>query len=1460
MFAKLKKIIFGILLLICVWVGAWSVQAQTEPYESPKNINVVLLVDFSESTQFNKALFEKAARLLSDFLNEGANTADISYQLGAAKFGADFESAVLIPLEKQRQLSSSFFNSELLEGTEFIEPIKWAQDEIQKNRDKYDNENGRSLIVLITDGEPATTLGECQLGQFEALADEVDKLNQDKIEFLVINSSSTTSDDDADTDADTNEENPCTQGAKDQWEGLLDDHYIQVDNETDIIELYWGFLGDMFDPNNSAIEMANNQDETVEIEPYLDEVTFTVLKSNPDDTLRLDSPSSLYNQDLSNFLIRGGSGSLYEVYKIPVPENGQWKLELDNSTGRLWVDKVFSTIVLDAPEVGAVGRPIEVVATVSQGLESLELSESIRMELVTSGVPRQGVASFEQDESGRLTAEVIFTGVISSYLIAEISINDQIAESIQVEPVGLEIIRLPTIHRFDVTQSDLGKPLEIAYKFLDFETVDAFKALLTITNRKTGEETPVVLEPDQGNYTFDPQSDQEADFELTLTINGEIQGISFEDSVIATQSYSPEPILQTPEITPSATPITQPETPSRVPWYAILIVASVILILLFVLYKAGGVSGSGNSKEPSRGQSEKKENCHRIIRELLNRMDQNKEDDQRLLRDTLSDLKAISGDRGFFDDNGNFLKELFVKSDSVEVLIFLQGLSRLLLDLWDDVEGNPTEMMKVIYDDILNPRYNISFKEVVDVLMENKLIKPDQRNFLEVWGELDGQEKATLATTAKSIIRYFPNTQESRMYELLRELNSKNFSYPFELKLKYKETLDALKKFGLKSEALGLLFRNIQNVFDSFPNINDDSSTVLLEGYKEKITQVLSDHFERSDKPYAKLPETKIVRIYFREVLARVEGVIASKKEAAIPSHPGEVGIEIRPTLDLSTLDEEFQGDKWKYKFTGIAYHLAGSPAIEIESFYSLEDVVKKLTSSSSHFTQLDRNGVEAFKLEYPLAAKTQNFAFHIKYKTFGTVGREKQKIDQEYKTDGLEVAFEMDDYQVVLNDGELEIKSPFVVGRPLNEAEYILFYHDIIQERIDSLVTQINQLEGAGLIVIEGLRQSGKTTILDNVVRKINNNQLAKYLTLEIDLMVWWEEKIKHTNIQEKDYRATLWRYCAEHLKTNYESYLGEQDDNSGNVIEGECDLKYIWAVCKDLRKSELRLLFVIDDADLFSRFELDAQVLAQELRNLCRDHDTVLVTANDDRSMPWLTRLLDNYNALYREKRVGVPANTMFLRLWSEEHTAYVFEIENKLKLTALAKKALYVFTGGWPVLIHKVGDTLIKRINNTLKAQRKAYRLVTVGDIKKIITELTTSDAGVLNYVQASFDPNEILLLQIMVNEHYVDIETGVLQYLSLDSKGWHGTTRLRETLKRFESDHSETPASYEELDFLNDITNLLYQLRTKQIIEIVEINFRSQLYRTSSLRLRVGTLHRYYQKEYPANVRRKRGTNG
>jgi hypothetical protein len=328
-----------------------------------------------------------------------------------------------------------------------------------------------------------------------------------------------------------------------------------------------------------------------------------------------------------------------------------------------------------------------------------------------------------------------------------------------------------------------------------------------------------------------------------------------------------------------------------------------------------------------------------------------------------------------------------------------------------------------------------------------------------------------------------------------------------------------------------------------------------------------------------------------------------------------------------------------------------------------------------------------------------------------------------------------------------------------------------------------------------------------------------------------------------------------------NFRLYLG---DNACNVIEGEWDLKYIQAVCDDLRKREIRLLFVIDDADLFSRFKGDGEVLAQELRNLCRDYETVLVTANDDRSMPWLTRLLDYYNALYRGKRVAVPATTTFLGLWSEEHAAYTLEIENKLKLTDLAKKALYVFTGGWPVIVHRIGEILIERINNTIKAQRKAYRLVTVGDIKKIIAQIKISDAGVLNYLQASFDPNEIRLLQIMVREGYVDIETGVLQYLSVDSKGWHGITRLRETLASLEicveSDSPGTPASYEKLDFLNDITNLLYQLRAKQVIETVEINFRGQLYRTSSLRLRVGTLHGYYKKAYPQNIRPKGGANG
>ena len=134
--------------LLMLWI-ATSARAQNLPIFP--NIDAVLLIDNSGSmtTSDPDELRIHATQFLLGYLRTNATSQGANYRVSIANFGGRMGNTFSLQLLQDDSLQNSL-HSERINGTEFVEPLKYAINELRQKSDPQT----KKVVVLITDGQP----------------------------------------------------------------------------------------------------------------------------------------------------------------------------------------------------------------------------------------------------------------------------------------------------------------------------------------------------------------------------------------------------------------------------------------------------------------------------------------------------------------------------------------------------------------------------------------------------------------------------------------------------------------------------------------------------------------------------------------------------------------------------------------------------------------------------------------------------------------------------------------------------------------------------------------------------------------------------------------------------------------------------------------------------------------------------------------------------------------------------------------------------------------------------------------------------------------------------------------------------------------------------------------------------------------------------------------------------------
>ncbi|MCL4266925.1 MAG: VWA domain-containing protein [Anaerolineae bacterium] len=1469
----LSKVRFLSFIFLIGLIGA--IVPHSVAQEATQPLDIILLLDSSGSTIYQRALIEKAAEFLLDYLEANAEFAGLDYRLSVVGFNQDIIAGSALSLGRPSEANLAKFFEDTPAGgdTDFKPALNFALDEFIRLNSL---ESGRvPVVILMTDGQPARggeVLSDPELvTYFSGLEEMVTTIGDTGIRIFVVGVGD-------------------AEGDQDSWQNILqaEEQYAYIDDSSNLSEVYWQFLSEFIGgEQNEATSLVNGEAEVVSVEPYLDELTFTILKDAPESEVIIEDPAgNLYTQ----LPIRGGGETdLHEIYIIPTPDDGEWKITLQGSDGRLLVNRRYPkvSLVTDNQAV-SINAPFLVQAIIES--DSLKHAEDLTLRLVNDVENYEEAAInllFEPVING-LLYEVTVPGLAEPdvYDLAPIVlINGELFPSVQVEGVSVKAVALPRIVRLNVVQETPDEPFVIEYDIENDEDIQNLNPELQITV----DGQPVIVEnltdhETEGENTYSKFTPKdEGEYVITLHIEGtSSDGLNFADTFKVTVTFflpTPIPVpVPTSAPSPTATQSVVPEVteqpvqplppPNQESPNVLLFLTFLLLLILVVLvgwgvymfYKKGrGTEGRKSEPDPhdpsptSSGRTDKtinesldemgdstsfadKDRLEDLVAQRLRNVDQDAGGATRDVIAALSKLEEMYGD----DYYEQYVRPMLDQLRGAEVQVFLRALSFGLIKQWKE-DRNVERVVSIMYDKILGLTSNphVTFVKVAEAL-ESEATEPILKEFLANWVRFyRNPDQGSYKTMADLDVGYVDSLRQ--VYRLLYSANSNRFSYGNGSE--YKQLQDSfLPQEGVyKSQNLYLLLKDLNPVFTQPP----PKELEAWQEYKSVLEQAAKD-LTSSDKTYTKIPETHILRNQVNRWLASTQTRIENWAEEPVAIGPGKIEFELRSSLDVHVDQEEtVRNNDWTYYIRGVLYHISGADINHLRVLYS----ANKQRAISVTFDKPKEN-IKLASGEHIKFAIVQEpveptkLSFELEFQTLFTVGNTNElRQYQERISSILNIAPSLDSYLL-----EQELKSPFIVNRPLKPEEFKRFALRRPTQIAIELVEYLTYSEGTELVVLEGLRQSGKTTIIDAVLETIDPNPmngLPKYFIVKVNLMEWWREYIEGQGITNADsYRHQFWRCCYHYgveklAKFNeqenqdlMDSSINSQDTNGANPF---FSFKTLAMNLKN--KTGLLPLLIVDDADVFHEFGNQIPKLMEELNSFCQSSQGIIWTANDNRSRPWIETL----QTLFRDNRQA-KQKTFRTTFVDERDVEKILTINETLALTPLAKRAAYIFTGGWVSLVQELGNGLVNEIINPRVGveYEQAYRLITVQDIRSVILQYSLVNTIFVNYLRASFTDCEVLLMQVMVKENLIDKDTGILEGIQYKS-GWTGKEFLREKVQQA---YRSEEISKEDIEFLEkNWQGIFYQLKEKGIIE--NLVFQGQL--SSLVRFRVGLLYSYFSNQ-------------
>ena len=355
--ARLRLLIGCILGMGLALLFLWSpahVWAQ-EPGDRPVSLDVILLIDNSRSMSHEDAVTGAppsdpeglriwAAKFLVDYLRANAETLGANYRVGMVSFGGVVSDTVSLRLLHDDTVREGI-HAEVIQFTDFHGPLQFALGEF---RAKSIGTGNKMAVILLTDGRPhladAPVTEQELRAYFEDLAPLVGELQAREANLFVLGIG------DAQED-------------RDNWTRLIpEEHYTPITSTTELADVYHRIVADFVGVAVSEGEtIPAGQEVPIEVEPYLERIVFSFVKTDPASRIILTSPTGA----VLTPTIGGTADVHHSIYRITNPDAGEWKTSWEGEGEvRYWVAKQCPLIQMEAIESPSlVGQPITITAS-----------------------------------------------------------------------------------------------------------------------------------------------------------------------------------------------------------------------------------------------------------------------------------------------------------------------------------------------------------------------------------------------------------------------------------------------------------------------------------------------------------------------------------------------------------------------------------------------------------------------------------------------------------------------------------------------------------------------------------------------------------------------------------------------------------------------------------------------------------------------------------------------------------------------------------------------------------------------------------------------------------------------------------------------------------------------------------------------------------------------------------------
>ncbi|MDY6877153.1 MAG: vWA domain-containing protein [Chloroflexota bacterium] len=333
-----------------------------------------------------------AARFLVDYLRTIADTRGANYRVGVVSFGGEVSSVIPLRLLQDGTVRDDI-HAEEIQFTDFRAPLLFTTQEFKT---KSFGTGNKMAVILFTDGRPnmmdAPMSEQELLDYFEDLAPLVGELEDGGVSLFVLSIG------DAEQD-------------RDNWMRLIpepQDRYIPIASTEELAGVYHRIVEDLIGvteeptptrtvaptPTRTVAPTPTRQEVFVEVEPYLEHIVFSFMKSEPTIHVTLTSPTGVVIPPT----VGGTADAYHSIYTITSPDAGEWKASWEGE-GQVqhWVERQHPLIRVEPIESPSlVGQPITIAASLVQNGVTVvdpDLRLEARITLPGGGVTTQALSS-----------------------------------------------------------------------------------------------------------------------------------------------------------------------------------------------------------------------------------------------------------------------------------------------------------------------------------------------------------------------------------------------------------------------------------------------------------------------------------------------------------------------------------------------------------------------------------------------------------------------------------------------------------------------------------------------------------------------------------------------------------------------------------------------------------------------------------------------------------------------------------------------------------------------------------------------------------------------------------------------------------------------------------------------------------------------------------------------------------